>query len=327
MSEITYSIIIPHYNIPDLLQRALDSIPEREDIEVIVVDDNSDPGMVDFDHFPGLDRPNTHCVFLKKNGGAGVARNTAISQARGKWILCVDADDFLLDGAFDHIDKYRDSDLDVVIFKADSCLSEDVSKKGKRNHASQLCNYIDECISGKREIRNLLFSIMSPWCKLVKKQLLVNNNILFATTPVSEDVIWCAGVAVHCKNPDVSDAYIYCLTEREGSLTSEVNIHKLLIWCDVLKDRRAYLQRYHYEQYDFYFSYDELIALRDQGALTYLRFCIKCLRYGILRPCAMYGIEARLLFKYPYIYLLFGLLNFPKLGNVTYLHKIWRKFI
>lgn len=34
---INYSIIIPHYNIPDLLGRCLRSIPERRDIQVIVV--------------------------------------------------------------------------------------------------------------------------------------------------------------------------------------------------------------------------------------------------------------------------------------------------
>ena len=37
----TFSIIIPHYDIPDLLMRCLKSIPVSEDIQVIVVDDNS----------------------------------------------------------------------------------------------------------------------------------------------------------------------------------------------------------------------------------------------------------------------------------------------
>ena len=49
---INYTVIIPHKNIPELLQRCLDSIPERDDIQVIVVDDNSDESRVSFDHFP-----------------------------------------------------------------------------------------------------------------------------------------------------------------------------------------------------------------------------------------------------------------------------------
>lgn len=51
-----YSIIIPHKITPNLLQRLLDSIPQRDDLAVIVVNDNSSPSTVDFRHFPGHDR-------------------------------------------------------------------------------------------------------------------------------------------------------------------------------------------------------------------------------------------------------------------------------
>ena len=43
MAETCFSIIIPHKNIPSLLQRCLDSIPKRDDVQIIVVDDNSNP--------------------------------------------------------------------------------------------------------------------------------------------------------------------------------------------------------------------------------------------------------------------------------------------
>lgn len=50
---INYSIIIPHKNIPDLLQRCLNSIPRRTDIQIIVVDDNSDPKKLILNIFQG----------------------------------------------------------------------------------------------------------------------------------------------------------------------------------------------------------------------------------------------------------------------------------
>lgn len=327
MSEIVYSIIIPHYNIPNLLARALNSIPQREDVEVIVVDDCSDPDVVDFEHFPGLNRSNTICILQKQKGYAGVSRNIAISKARGKWILCVDADDFLLPNAFDAIDKYRESEADVVVFKAESRMSDDLTKVALRNHAAQLCGFVDDCVEGKMDVRTLLFSVWSPWCKLVKRELLLSHNIKFATTPCSEDVIWCAGVAAKEQKAEVSKDYIYCLTERDGSLTSNVNIRKLEIWCNVLRDRNAYLYATGYEQYIYYFSFQELMDIRKISAITYLRFCTRCMRYGILEPCTMYGIESKLHFKYPYIYLLLGLLNFPKIANNSFLHKIWKKLV
>ena len=35
---INYSVIIPHHNCPDLLSRLIDSIPDRDDIQIVVVD-------------------------------------------------------------------------------------------------------------------------------------------------------------------------------------------------------------------------------------------------------------------------------------------------
>lgn len=35
------SIIIPHYNTPELLYKLIDSIPQSPDVQIIVVDDNS----------------------------------------------------------------------------------------------------------------------------------------------------------------------------------------------------------------------------------------------------------------------------------------------
>lgn len=69
-----YSIIIPHKNIPTLLRRCLDSIPKRNDVQIIVVDDNSDPGMVDFSKFPGLNETNIEVYFTKEGKGAGYAK-------------------------------------------------------------------------------------------------------------------------------------------------------------------------------------------------------------------------------------------------------------
>ena len=85
---IDLSIIIPHYNSPDTLQKLINSIPVLPQIEVIVVDDNSDKYIhgleqcienskgrnVIFDHV----EPN-----LK---GAGAARNKGLLQAKGRWV-------------------------------------------------------------------------------------------------------------------------------------------------------------------------------------------------------------------------------------------------
>ena len=104
-----YAIIIPHKNCPDLLQRALDSIPEKDDIQVIIVDDNSDATKVDFENFPGLGRKNTIVVFDKSGKGAGRARNIGLSKIENntKWILFLDADDFFSYRIEEILEKYK----------------------------------------------------------------------------------------------------------------------------------------------------------------------------------------------------------------------------
>ena len=81
-----FSIIIPHHEIPMLLQRCLDSIPDVPEVQVIVVDDNSSEQKVDFGQFPGLNRKYTLCIFDKEGGGAGHARNIGLRHADGKWL-------------------------------------------------------------------------------------------------------------------------------------------------------------------------------------------------------------------------------------------------
>ena len=84
--------IIPHKDTPELLKTALTSIPRRKDVEIIVVDDNSNPSIVNFDHFPGLNEERIKVIFTKGGHGAGYARNIGLEAATGNWVFFCDAD-------------------------------------------------------------------------------------------------------------------------------------------------------------------------------------------------------------------------------------------
>ena len=71
MEIINYTFIIPHKNIPNLLRRCLNSIPRRDDIQIIVVDDNSNSDIVDFEYFPGIGEPCVEIYFTREGKGAG----------------------------------------------------------------------------------------------------------------------------------------------------------------------------------------------------------------------------------------------------------------
>ncbi len=115
MPTIRYSIIIPHKDIPDLLNRLLRSIPKREDIKIFVVDDNSDPKiMADYQELENVNYRYTH-----ESCGAEYARNIALREARGEWLLFADADDYFLPGAFDPFDYHATDEADIIYFKCE----------------------------------------------------------------------------------------------------------------------------------------------------------------------------------------------------------------
>ncbi len=88
-----FSIIIPCYNLGELLPKAINSVFAQtlENIEIIVVDDAS----LDRKTQKVLDEveKKVKVVRLKDNGGVSTARNEGIKLAKSEYILCLDADD------------------------------------------------------------------------------------------------------------------------------------------------------------------------------------------------------------------------------------------
>lgn len=90
------SVVIPHHNCPDLLQRALASV-EAQTVpvhEVIVVDDaSSDPEMAERARVVTERFPQARFLRLDSNAGPGGARNAGWDAATGEWVAFCDADD------------------------------------------------------------------------------------------------------------------------------------------------------------------------------------------------------------------------------------------
>lgn len=233
-----YSVIIPHKNIPELLERCLASIPQRDNIEVIVVDDNSDPTIVDFARFPGISRPNTKVIFHKAPvgmGGAGVARNVGMAEASGKWLIFADADDFfhpIIDLMFD---KYRDGDADIVFFRHDSVDSytlEPVRINTTRNRMLEEFDY-----TGDED--PLRFMIWVPWAKFIRRSLVTANSISFEEVRFSNNLMFSVRTGHHAARIISDPAVLYCNTRRDGSLIHEGRSDWEAMWQRFDVDYRA----------------------------------------------------------------------------------------
>lgn len=214
--SINYSIIIPHYNIPGLLVRCLNSIPVREDIQVIVVDDCSPGAEKYLNAIPELRRPYVEFYSTPKRGGAGRARNIGIEHAMGKWLTFIDADDFLVDKAESILDKYCDRDEDVLYYQSISVMCNDITRPSDRH--CFLYHFEQYMMTGNEALLRLEFD--APWGKFVKKSLIDEHHIRFDEVRWSNDTLFSAVIGVFAKSIAVPKEVIYIVTEREGSLTS-----------------------------------------------------------------------------------------------------------
>ena len=214
---VNYTIIIPHKNIPTLLRRCIDSIPLRDDLEIIVVDDNSDCGIVDFDNFPGQERADTTVILDKKGGGAGHARNIALERARGKWLVFADADDFFMPCFGEILDEYVDCEADVVYFKACSVNSETLEPASRTAWQNSM---VDDFLSGKKkgELR-LRYKRQVAWSKLFKAEIVNRYGIKFDETYKNNDVTFVYLAAFHARKVAASNREMYCATFRDSSIT------------------------------------------------------------------------------------------------------------
>lgn len=216
---INYSIIVPHKDIPVLLQRCLNSIPIRDDVQVIVVDDNSNPQEVDFAQFPRWEGKHYERFFTKEGQGAGFARNVGLKHATGKWLLFADADDFFTEDFGNLMDEMVEAEEDLIFFDHRSVFSADPSVSVSR--AKYLSTYISDYIKGNLSETALRTRVPIPSCKIIRRSLVEDNHIRFSETHWGNDIYFSAQVASFAKRIRVTDMIGYVLTVRDGSLVSD----------------------------------------------------------------------------------------------------------
>ena len=108
----TVSVIIPVYNAEKYIGRCIESVQAQtyKEWQMILVDDGSNDKSPDICE-KYADKDERIHVIRQENAGPGVARNTGISKAVGKYIVFIDSDDYI---EKDYFQLLSEHDEDVV---------------------------------------------------------------------------------------------------------------------------------------------------------------------------------------------------------------------
>ena len=215
MNRAAVSIIIPHYNDPNRLERLLKSIPSDERIEVVIVDDQS---------------VNQNFSWLKKyfnrfklsicgsvvKSNAGEARNLGLAISNSDYVLFADSDDYFTNGSFPILFDYMTSiSFDVIIFDSRAINEE-------TNRISQRDGYRKRIYSSTEKQAAIIAT--APWAKLIDRKIIQQNDIYFSSTFVANDICFSTKLALSSNNIKVDRHILYNVTERSESLTKIFNI-------------------------------------------------------------------------------------------------------
>lgn len=233
MNAINYSIIIPTKNLPELLDRCISSIPQRDDVEVIVVDDNSSEQIVDFNNYPTVKHKNLKLIRTYEGKGAGYARNQGLKHAVGNWIVFADSDDFFNDCFDSFLNDYVDTAADIVFYDVNSTYS-DTLELADRNQL--LSKAIQQAVSsGDTTFMKYSNACYTPWGKIIKHKLIIDNDIQFDEVIAANDLMFSLKCGHFAEDIYVDQRQVYCITTRRGSLwqsrSSQVMRSRMGSWC------------------------------------------------------------------------------------------------
>ncbi len=222
--EIRISVIIPQRDSLNTLGKLLKSIPERDDIEVIVVDNTPMPVTKDD---IAVDR-NYTLLWSAPERHAGGARNVGMENANGQWLVFADADDYFADGAFDVFFSKIDSDVDIVY----SCMrgvyldSDEKCDRGKE-WTALVRGYLDKSLTEE----DLRLRFASPVCKMIRRELVERHNLKYDEIRAGNDVYFSISSGFLARRIDAVPDITYVVTLSKNSLThiksSEVLIARM----------------------------------------------------------------------------------------------------
>ena len=216
-----FSIIVPIYKVEPYLDRCIISLREQtfQEIEIILVDDGSP------DNCPYIcDRyardDNRIKVIHKDNGGLSDARNKGLEAAKGKYIIFVDADDYIELNTCERFAPFANKGYDILI--GDAIIEGGFS-------SIQHIDAYEEIMSGSEYLKKSFIQKRAPmaaWLNIYKREFLLNNDLQFKFGILHEDEQFTPRAFLKANTVVCTKIDFYHYIIREDSITTRKDKRK-----------------------------------------------------------------------------------------------------
>ncbi len=190
------SIIIPVYNASSTLQACIDSILNQDypHWEALLIDDGSS------DHSYNIcqeltKKDNRIKALQQEHQGVSAARNLALSKVQGKYICFVDADDCIEPNYLSSMYAHRNYDMVICGYYVDTY---DKKTLVSRNKYTPDAIRVNDFIYKNNLISLFESGMININCnKLLKTEIIINNNITYKNIPINEDYTFMVEYLIH----------------------------------------------------------------------------------------------------------------------------------
>lgn len=206
------SVIVPIYNVEKYLEKCINSLLSQtlEDIQIILVNDGSKDNSGNIAKECEKNNKDRVIYVEKENGGLSDARNYGLKYATGDFVAFLDSDDYIEKNAYEEMyNKAIEENADYV-----EC-----------DFIWEFPNKIrvDKQYPYKNKKEMLSFVRVVAWNKLIKRQLITDNNLEFPKGLRYEDVEFTYKLIPFVNKFAYVDKPFIHYVQREGSIANVQN--------------------------------------------------------------------------------------------------------
>lgn len=241
IDNLFFSIIVPAYNVEKYISECISSVLNQKfnSYELLIVNDGSTDNTKSIIN---TYRDNKNIVLLEKeNGGLSSARNFALERATGKYVIFLDGDDSLANGALENIHEALVKDETDILFTPHIRVSE------TNDFRPQIIGISKRILNGLT--KNLVVDYndgqlgYEVWRKVYKRSIISEHNINFYDNKIifAEDIYFNNLFLRYAKTYSFVNEPTHIYRARSNSLfhsqKTEFKIDKYVKLFEILKEK------------------------------------------------------------------------------------------